>query len=499
MHSNYGLFCSLISVFSVKTHAIINYFILESKINKLLNNTLIYTIGNFTSKFIMFLMIPLFSYYLTKDELGLYDIVMTSVNFFVPVVSLQIATSTYRYLKVEGASSKERSIDYISNGSLVLILGNAFFFLMAVIFNYFIREIDYLPMSILMILTISIYLFLRDVIRGVGVSKSYAISGIVNTVTLLVVNLFVFLVVDVVSLNLLFVSVVLGNLISIIYILITNKYLLKINIGSFDSSLIKEMLKFSVPLIPNVISWWLINLADKYIILHELGTESNGIYAISTRFPTILILINSIFIFAWQDHTIVDEEKVDQRDIEFNSKIFNNFVKFEFSIIFLLISFSELMVKYLVDKSYYEAHLYMPLLFIGAGFSSFSGYLGAIFLKNKKTGLLFRTSIVAGLINLITCLVFIKHIGLYASAIGTFVSFITMFLIRRYFLKNSFVLNVNYLNIIVFLSISVILTYLVYNPIIYINYFMIIFSSIFFILVNKQYISKYLKLKRSNE
>ncbi len=424
--------------------------------------------------------------------MGEYDIVMTTVNFFLPVISFQISTSTYKYLKMID-TKKESKISYISNGFFILILGNLFFAALAILVNVFFRKIDYVYLILLMVFTTSIYLFLRDVIRGLGVSKSYAVSGIINTSVLFTINLLFFTLLNVVSLKFLFFCVVLANLCAICYMVFDNRLFYEIRLNLIDLILLKKMLFFSMPLIPNVVSWWLINLADKYIILNNLGLDSNGTYAVSSRFPTILTLINSIFIFAWQDHTIVKEKKSNE-NFSFNSKMFDNFVKFEFSLIFLFISLSEFIIRYLVNEEFLNAYYYMPLLFIGAGFSSFSGYLGAFYLKSEKTVLLLITSIVAGSVNLIICLLLVNSIGLFASVIGTFVSFFIMFFLRVFFLDTKFNFKANYFTLISLTLIAITLSYYVYQPFKYSNYLMIIFSVSYFISINTKNIIKILKL-----
>src|SRR5690606_32563819 len=80
----------------------------------------------------------------------------------------------------------------------------------------------------------------------------------------------------------------------------------KIHLASYlksktiDRVLIREMIKYSLPLVPNTISWWLINSANKYLILMFLGIQENGIFAMSNRFPVILVMINQVFTLAWQ-------------------------------------------------------------------------------------------------------------------------------------------------------------------------------------------------------
>jgi O-antigen/teichoic acid export membrane protein len=257
----------------------------------------------------------------------------------------------------------------------------------------------------------------------------------------------------------------------------------------FSRKASKDMLSFSIPLVPNVVSWWLVNSADKYIILYFLTSEMNGIYAISSRFPTIIILVNSIFILAWQDHTIMTKDNDEER-LKFDSKIFNMFVNFEFSIVFILIAVSELTVRFLIAEEFYESYKFMPLLYIGVAFSAFSGYFGAAFIREKKTKAIFTSSVIGGVINLMVCLLLIKYIGLFASALGTFVSYLVMFIIRLEQSKSFYKIKLNNTRLVFLTSLSLLFSFFILLDNKILTSFMIIASILISIKLNNTFLKK---------
>ena len=60
-----------------------------------------------------------------------------------------------------------------------------------------------------------------------------------------------------------------------------------------------EMLRYSVPLVPNAISWWIANVSDRLLILYFLGSAMNGIYAAANKIPTIYTTFFSVYNLAW--------------------------------------------------------------------------------------------------------------------------------------------------------------------------------------------------------
>ena len=81
-----------------------------------------------------------------------------------------------------------------------------------------------------------------------------------------------------------------------------NVHLLKfIDVKLINKKLMKEMLVYSIPLIPHSLSWTIINLSDRVIITSALGPASNGIYAVSNKFPTIINTVYNYFAIAWKE------------------------------------------------------------------------------------------------------------------------------------------------------------------------------------------------------
>ncbi len=47
----------------------------------------LYAFGNVLPKFISFAAVPLFSFFLTKKEMGIYDLLLGSVSLLVPIIT----------------------------------------------------------------------------------------------------------------------------------------------------------------------------------------------------------------------------------------------------------------------------------------------------------------------------------------------------------------------------------------------------------------------------
>ena len=93
----------------------------------------------------------------------------------------------------------------------------------------------------------------------------------------------------------LFITAFVSNLVGIIYIFVKEKVYGMFSIRWFSRKLLKEMLAYSLPLVPNSLSWWVIGASDKTVVSWFLGVSQNGILSVSQKFSTAYTTFYSIF------------------------------------------------------------------------------------------------------------------------------------------------------------------------------------------------------------
>lgn len=458
-----------------------------SQSRSLLKNTFIYTIGNLGSKLLTFSLLPILSFYLSKKELGEYDVVLTTISMFVPFVSLQISDAAYKWLLDRDADDYDALRSKIITNGLLIIIATSIVFLAAYFTVGAFVPLQY-KYHFAAILVSSIFMpYFQQVTRGLLKNKLYAIAGLSNAVFVLGFNI-LFLIGLKMKLEALFLALIIANFATCLILIQFSGIYKFINFKLHSVALQKQMLKYCLPLIPNSISWWLVNAADKFLILYYLGVNSNGIYAISSRLPSIITILNTIFILAWQDHSMTSKNS------SIDSKTFDRFYTFELSFVLVLISASKIIVEGIVSSSFIDAYKYMPMLFIGAAYSAFSAYFGAYYLKSGNTKGIFVTSIAGGVTNIVVVLLLIKHIGLYSSALGTFLSFLVIFIYRFIDLRKEIDIKVNMVKLTSLTVLCIVFSLALLIHYRYINYILLILATGIFLFLNSEVIGKLKKM-----
>lgn len=425
-----------------------------------MNNSLIFSVGNLGSKLINFLLVPLYTYVLTTSQYGTVDVLTTTVAVFLPIVSLSIFDAVFRFLMDK--NENEKSV--FTNGLLVTLYSAA---LMIIVYPLLLFLKVPFAFSFLIILFLNVLLAIfQNFTRAVGFVKIFALTGIVNAFTLGLFNI-LFLVVFKFGIAGYLFSIIFSLACSIIFISLTTKIWRFIDLQFLSFKEIKRFLKYSIPLIPNSLSWWMTNDASRFFILFFVGVSGNGLFAVSNKIPTVLSVFFGIFAQAWQISAV---SEFDQDDApEFYSKVFNLLISFSFISVGFFVLFIKPFMSIYVSSDFFKAWQYVPVLLLAATFSNFSSFLGTVYLAAKRTSGIFFTTVFGMIINVISCWFLIPVIGVHGAGIGGSLGFFTVTIIRYFQTKRFMVITVDWTKSIIsfVLILLMICTLLINVPFVY--------------------------------
>lgn len=407
---------------------------------KMFKETLTYSIGSFGSKILSFLLVPFYTYFLTKKELGEYDLLLTTISLFAPLVSLQISDATYRWLIDKEYISETEKAKIMTNSIITLCIGYLIFCLGFSVYVFF-NSFQYQGYFIALIFLNCLLPLLQSILRGQGNTRQFAINGILTTFLIVVFNIiFIYLL----KLNVegVFIANIVAYTVACIMILYKVKVIQYFKFKYWDPKLIKSMASYSLPLIPNLMSWWAISSASKFIILHYMGAEGNGLYAVASRFPALLLVINSVLLLPLQDRILKEQD-----DVAFN-RLLGKFIMFEMALAFTLGILSPVMTKILVSREYFETWQYMPYLYLGVGFNAIAGFLGLKYQKEKNTLKITLTTLLGAVVSIVLSIVLIQYIGLQGISISFLLGFLIVLLVRYIDIYKKDVFNLKFFIII---------------------------------------------------
>lgn len=396
----------------------------QNKYNILLKDTFLFAISNFGSKVLLFLLTPLYTNILSTTEYGIVDFISTTINFVYPILTLAISDATLRY-----------ALDKYSSKQSVLLNSLIFTFLSVIILilmTPFIIRTDndvkeYWFFFIIIYALFSIHNCLSNFIKGIGKTFLFALQGFVQTITLVVSNLIFLLIIRNGIYGYLY-SLIICHIFPILVIIIGSKIHQYIKNPKLDMYLMKDMLKYSIPMIPTILAWSINTSIDKYMIIGFVGISASAVYGVAHKIPSLITSILTIFSNAWQLSAISNHGNSDES--HFYSKVYCYLDRFSVFGCLFVIACSKIFAIILFANDYFVAWQYVPMLTISAMFSSHSGFLAAAFRAEKKTRSLFISVAVGSILNTLINFFLIKTIGTLGAAFATAISFFFVWLIR---------------------------------------------------------------------
>jgi O-antigen/teichoic acid export membrane protein len=404
---------------------------------KLANNLAVYAVGTVSSHVLSYAMVFVYSHFITPEDMGYYDLILTTVSMLQPLILFQINDGVYRYLLNSGRSDR---LSAISTGFrfLCLTIGAAELCFLAFSRIYPVEHAGWIALYSGSTL---LYLYFRDAARGLRESKLFAACGILNSFIMLLCEALGLAVFDLGVLSLL-VSRCVANAVCVAFLFFAMEETRHAFRRRADKALMKKLLWYSAPLIPNSLCWWALRLGSRYIISTELGVSANGIYAMAARFPAILTAITGIFQLAWQESAITEYDKPG-RDAFF-SDIFRKYYVLLFSLCICAIPATKIVLCLFASAEYQSAWMYTGFLYLGALFNALCSFLGVGYLISKETGKVFATTGYAAALSVLLNVILIGSIGLQAASIAAFAAYLLLFAIRLRHTKRYFRLTVSW-------------------------------------------------------
>lgn len=410
-----------------------------SREKELIKNTFVLSIGRFLPKVFSFVTLPILTACLTKLEYGTYDLISTLVMLVIPIATLQIQSSAFRFL-IDCRSDKEASSRIISNIFVVTIPVSL---LCSFSIQFFFPSFDF-SLRVL----ISVYFFLdtiqltvSQITRGLGNNIAYSIGAII-LLLVFTISLVCGVYLLRAGLHGVMLSLCLSKLVGMLYLAGKIKLFSYISLSLVSTEQIRQLLAYSWPMVPNNLSSWVLRLSDRLVITSFLGLEANAVYAVANKIPHMLSLAQTIMAMAWHENAAIAAGDMDAD--QYYSKMLDKIFCLMFGCTALLIAASPGLFRLLIKGDYAEAYYHMPVLILATFFLIMSSYFGGIYIAHKKTVNVGISTMAAAAINLIIDLAFVNRIGIWAGSISTLVAYMVLYVYRMFNCQRFQKIDVNY-------------------------------------------------------
>lgn len=460
-----------------------------SRGKQLVKNTAIVAVGQACTKLLSFFLLPFYTAVLSTEDYGIVDLFSTYTSLLVPIIVFQIMDALFRF--TIDVRDDERECKKVISTTMGFCLIQSLIF--TVVFFVLQLFLD-IPYKIFLWLNVLTSIFsgpLFQFMRGIGDNVTYAFGSFLTALTAIVLNIVLILFMKM-GADGLFLAGVISSVIGMGYVVIRKKVFSLIDFKLFDKKLLKEMLSYSLPLVPNYLSWWVIGASDKTIVNWFLGVSQNGILSVSQKFSTMYTTFYGIFNLTWTESASV------HRDDKDSEKYYSETIETSFCILASacigIIAVVAIVFPWLINEKFGAAYYQIPIYMLSSLLYSAIGIYSVVYVAFKKTGKIAKTSMMAAIINLTINVLLIRHIGLYAASISSVVAYGVLLLARIFDIRKFFKIKMRrsiIWSVVVVLVIDF-LTYYMRNT--WLSIANLVFVIIYVVILNRKMLVEILKM-----
>ncbi|MHC8970652.1 lipopolysaccharide biosynthesis protein [Priestia aryabhattai] len=399
--------------------------------NRMVKKSGLYMIGNLSSKFVNFILIPVYAFTLSAKDLGIYDFYQTIVNFIEPFAFLAIWEAILRFLLAE-----EEQKEIVIGSTLRFIFIALVIVILTGIGGLFIVKNPLLwTCGVCMLISLTLSHVWQYFARGLHLNTVYVSASIISALINFFLNITLIYIFRF-NAYAIFLAFIISNIVTVFWI----EYKIKV-FGYFKSNyyskkLLKKMLIFSSPLVLNLASAWMILGFGRVIINTNLGVEATGLYAFANKFGIVVISLGQVVSMALIEESIISKKEGNLG--AFFTRTINSLFEIFLGIIIIASPAISIFYYLISNTEYYASINVFPWLLMYSVCTIMSTNIGAIFQAVDKTKFQYRTTLLGGIGVVIISLLTINFLGVTGVVIAQLCGAIIM-LMTRYYLARKYV------------------------------------------------------------
>lgn len=396
----------------------------QNRVTKLLSNTIIFTVGKFVSKLIVIFMLPFYTSYLSQAEYSTADLITNFCNLVIPLACLGVSEGIFRNAATKNVDKEA----FFTNGVMLMIFGSLGFAVISPIIGLLDFFNSYVLLIVCYVIASNLHSVCSQYICAIGKTRLFAGQGVLNTALTVTFNIIFLAGFDMGILGYVL-AVVLADFLTTVFVFIAAKLHHAFIPSKISGGIMKELLRFCLPLVPSTVFWWITGVSDRYLVAAMSSEAENGLYAAAYKIPTLLTYVVTIFNDAWK-LSAVSESDDKEKCADFYSQIYKYYIAVMFVGGGAIALFSRLLSKILFAESYYSAWIFIPILSAATVFTALDTFLGSVYFTVKRTTVSLWTSLIGAVLNVVLNLLWIPEWGAMGASVATFISYFCVYVIR---------------------------------------------------------------------
>lgn len=399
----------------------------KGRITFLLGNTLVFALGGLAVKAVSLVLMPLYTTALTAGEYGTAELLNSAIEIVLPLLSLGVVEALYRF-SIDDDVAKD---ELFANSLLVLgggIVGTA----VLCAFAGVVWGVEHVVSFFVLFCSVCFFKATTQLARGLGHVRRYVVYGLINAVAMVVAT-YLLLFRAHLGVDGYLWSFTIGYLVGgMVAFLGSAEYRLLVPFRA-DRVLLRRMLVYSLPLVPNLLSWWLVSVSGRYVVLWGSGVVAAGLFTAASKMPALVNIVASVFQQAWQYSTAREIGSPDRG--AFFGAVLRGYSLATLSAAGLVIALNRPISRLMLQAEFSEGWRYVPLLMLVASFGVISIFFESFYQALKNSGVLMASTMLGAVVNVVLAVVLVPFMGPWGAGLAGAVAYALVLVVRAHDLR----------------------------------------------------------------
>jgi len=394
----------------------------KNRIAFLLGNTLVFALGGLAIKAVSLVLMPLYTTALTAGEYGTAELLNSAIEIVLPLLSAGVVEALYRF-SIDDDVPK----DELFAGSLVVLGGGVVCAGVACALGRVLWNMEHAGSFFVLFCSVCVFKATTQLARGLGHVRRFVAYGLINALAM-VVSTYLLLVRAHLGVEGYLWSFTIGYLVGgLVAFLGSAEYRL---LAPFrvDRDLLRRMLVYSLPLVPNLLSWWLVSVSGRYVVLWGSGVVAAGLFTAASKMPALVNIVASVFQQAWQYSTAREINSPDRG--AFFGVVMRGYSLATLTVAGLVIALNRPISRVMLQSEFAEGWRYVPLLMLVASFGVISIFFESFYQALKNSGVLMASTALGAGVNVVLGVALVPFMGPWGAGLAGAVAYMLVLVVR---------------------------------------------------------------------
>jgi len=394
----------------------------KNRIAFLLGNTLVFALGGLAIKAVSLVLMPLYTTALTAGEYGTAELLNSAIEIVLPLLSAGVVEALYRFSIDDDVPKDELFAD-----SLVVLGGGVVCAGVACALGRVLWNMEHAAAFFVLFCSVCVFKATTQLARGLGHVRRFVAYGLINALAM-VVSTYLLLVRAHTGIEGYLWSYTIGYLVGgLVAFLGSAEYRL---LAPFrvDRDLLRRMLVYSLPLVPNLLSWWLVSVSGRYVVLWGSGVVAAGLFTAASKMPALVNIVASVFQQAWQYSTAREINSPDRG--AFFGVVMRGYSLATLTVAGLVIALNRPISRVMLQAEFAEGWRYVPLLMLVASFGVISIFFESFYQALKNSGVLMASTALGAVVNVILGVALVPFMGPWGAGLAGAVAYMLVLVVR---------------------------------------------------------------------